>query len=146
MAQVKFGDTVRVHYTGRLENDKTGFDSTENREPLEFTIGTGRIIAGFEKAVVGMTPGESKTVKIPSAEAYGPHQEQLVAEVSLSQLPDDCKPQIGQVLNVTHGKGRSTPVMIVAISESHVKLDANHPLAGKDLIFDIRLLAIPKTS
>lgn len=145
METAKYGDKVQVHYSGRLEETGMGFDSSEDREPLEFTIGGGKIIAGFERAVIGMAPGESKTVKIPTAEAYGSRQNELVFEVSRTKLPEGFEPQAGQVLSLVND-GRTTPVVVLEVSDSSVLLDANHPLAGKDLIFTIRLVAIAQAA
>ena len=139
MGQAQHGDTVRVHYTGKL-GDGTTFDSSAQREPLEFTLGQGQLIPGFENAVVGMQPGESKTETIPSHEAYGPHRDEMVIEVDRQQLPADLQPQVGQRLQVTQPNGNAVPVVVTDVSPSQVTLDANHPLAGKDLTFDITLV------
>ena len=142
MAQAKHGDTVKVHYTGKLE-DGTVFVSSENREPLEFTIGEGKIIPGFERAVVGMSPGESKTEKVPADQAFGPYREELVLEVDRQQIPADVELKVGKRLQFSHANGRATQGLITDVSESKVTLDANHPLARRDLIFNIQLLEIP---
>jgi len=141
MTQAKLGDTVRVHYTGRLE-DGTVFDTSIDRDPLQFTIGEGWLIPGFEEAVVGMNPGESKTTTIPADKAYGPYYEEMVVEVSRSQFPEDLEPEVGQQLQILQADGRAIVVRVTEVSESSVTLDANHPLAGKDLIFDIQLMEI----
>ena len=141
MAQAKYGDTVKVHYTGKLD-DGTVFDASVNGDPLQFTIGGGQIIPGFEQAVVGMNPGESKTVKIPAEDAYGQRREDLVLEIEKSQLPEGLKPEVGLQLQSRQPDGRIIVLTIADISESHVTLDANHPLAGKDLTFDIQLIEI----
>jgi peptidylprolyl isomerase len=141
MAQAQHGNTVQVHYTGKLA-DGTTFDSSMEREPLEFTVGQGEIITGFENAVVGMNPGESKTETIPFNQAYGPHRSDMVIEVERQQLPADLQPQIGQRLQVSQPNGSAVPVVVTEVSEAKVTLDANHPLAGQDLIFDITLVAI----
>ncbi|PXF52001.1 MAG: peptidylprolyl isomerase [Candidatus Methanophagaceae archaeon] len=141
MAQAKYGDTVKVHYTGKLD-DGTVFDASVNGDPLQFTIGSGQIIPGFEQAVVGMNPGESKTVKIPAEDAYGQRREDLVLEIEKSQLPEGLKPEVGLQLQSRQPDGRIIVLTIADISESHVTLDANHPLAGKDLTFDIQLIEI----
>ncbi len=140
MAQAKTGDTVKVHYTGKLVNG-TVFDSSENREPLEFTIGAGQLIPGFEQAVIGMAPGETNTVTIPADEAYGQYDSNLLQEVEKAQLPEDLDPQVGQQLEAVQGDRRII-VTISAVSDESVTVDANHPLAGEDLVFDIRLLEI----
>ncbi|NIS68689.1 MAG: peptidylprolyl isomerase [Proteobacteria bacterium] len=141
MGQAKHGDTVKVHYTGKLE-DGTVFDSSENREPLEFTIGEGKIIPGFERAVIGMSPGESKTEKVPADQAFGPYREELVLEVDRKQIPADVELKVGKRLQFRHANGRATQGLITDVSESKVTLDANHPLARSDLIFDIQFLEI----
>lgn len=149
MAQAQQGDRVRVHYTGRLEDGEV-FDSSECEDdgcgcgsgPLEFTIGEGDVIPGFESAVVGMSPGESREIHIPVDEAYGPYQEELVGVVERSRLPDGLIPEIGGQLEVTGQDGECFPALITDLTDSDVTLDANHPLAGRDLTFDIRLLEI----
>ena len=141
MAQAKHGDTVKVHYTGKLE-DGMVFDSSENREPLEFTIGEGKIIPGFEQAVIGMSPGESKTEKIQADQAFGPYREELVLEVDRQQIPADVKLEVGKRLQFHHANDRATQALITDVSESKVTVDANHPLARSDLIFNIQLLEI----
>lgn len=141
MPQAKQGDTVKVHYTGKLD-DGTVFDSSQERDPLEFTIGTGTIIPGFEQAVIGMAPGESKTEVIPTDRAYGPYLEEMVLQVERQQLPTDIDPEVGQQLQLQHPTGEVIPVVITDVSSSTVTLDANHPLAGEDLTFDIQLVAI----
>ncbi len=139
-AQAKDGDTVKVHYTGKLE-DGTVFDSSIEREPLQFTIGEGQLIPGFEQAVVGMSPGESKTVEIPADEAY-PYREEMVLVVDRDQLPEDLQPEVGQQLQMRQPDGQTILVKVIDVSELSVTLDANHPLAGKDLTFDIQLVEI----
>ena len=141
MAQAKHSDTVKVHYTGKLEDD-TVFDTSVNRDPLQFTIGKGQVIPGFEQAVVGMNPDESKTTKVPVDQAYGPHRKEMVLEVDRKQFPADLKPEVGQEYQIPQAQGRPTVVTITDVSESKIVLDANHPLAGKDLIFDVQLLEI----
>jgi peptidylprolyl isomerase len=137
----KQGDTVRVHYTGKLD-DGTVFDSSVDRDPLEFTIGTGMIIPGFERAVVGMQPGESKTEIIPTEQAYGPHVDEMVVVVDRRQMPGEIEPEIGQQLQIQQETGQIIPVVVTEISDASITLDANHPLAGEDLTFDIRLVEI----
>ncbi|HEY9903629.1 MAG TPA: peptidylprolyl isomerase [Candidatus Sericytochromatia bacterium] len=141
MLQAKPGDTVKIHYTGRLD-DGTVFDSSDNREPLEFTINEGQVIPGFEQAVVGMTPGESKTEKIPMHQAYGPHREEMVLEVSREQIPPDLQPEVGQQLQIQQPNGQPVAVFVTDVTDAKVTLDANHPLAGEDLTFDIHLVEI----
>ncbi|HEY66351.1 MAG TPA: peptidylprolyl isomerase [Caldilineae bacterium] len=141
MLQAKQGDTVRVHYTGRLE-DGTIFDTSIHREPLEFTIGADEVIPGFEQAVIGMNPGEVKTVVIPAEDAYGPHRQDMVLTVRRDQFPVGIQPEIGQQFQVGLEGGGTILVMVTEVSEDTVTLDANHPLAGKDLTFDIELVEI----
>jgi peptidylprolyl isomerase len=141
MAQAQVGDMVRVHYTGRL-TDGTIFDSSMQREPLQFTLGQGEMIAGFEHAVIGMSPGQSKTETIPSEQAYGPHRSELLVEIERQHLPPDLQPYVGQNLQMTQPNGVTVTVVVTTVSLSQVTLDANHPLAGKDLVFDITLVAI----
>lgn len=141
MEKAKEGDTVKVHYTGKLE-DGTVFDSSDKGDPLQFTIGEGRIIPGFEQAVVGMSPGEAKTTTVPSEDAYGPRREEMVIEVPRDQLPPDLQPHVGQRLRSRQRDGRTVVLTVADVSEANVKLDANHPLAGRDLTFDIQLMEI----
>jgi peptidylprolyl isomerase len=141
MVQAKPGDTVKIHYTGKLD-DGTVFDSSVNREPLEFTLSGGQVIPGFDEAVLGMSPGESKTQKIPMDQAYGPHREEMVLEISRQQIPPELEPEVGQQLQVQQENGQTIPVFVTEVTESNVTLDANHPLAGEDLTFDIQLVEI----
>jgi len=149
MAQAKEGDKVVVHYTGMLESGEV-FDSSMCTEdecgcdsgPLEFTIGMNEIIPGFEKGVIGMSPGESKTVNIPVEEAYGHRNDQLIGVVERSQIPSDMTPEVGMRFDVTQEDGQEFPVVVTEVTDTHVTLDANHPLAGRNLIFDIQLLEI----
>ena len=138
----KEGDTVKVHYTGTLD-DGTVFDTSEGSEPLEFTIGAGNVITGFDEAVKGMRTGEKKTVNIPSDQAYGPYQEDLVFVVDRSQLSSDLdNVEVGQQLNMQHETAGKIVVVVVAVSETTITIDANHPLVGKDLTFEIELIEI----
>jgi len=141
MAQAKEGDIVKVHYTGKLE-DGTVFDTSEEQTPLEFTIGSGQIIPGFEQAVVGMEPGETKTATVPPEEAYGQHREDMTIAVERGQFPDDINPETGQQLQIQQPDGRMAIVVVSDVTESTVTLDANHPLAGQPLTFDIELVDI----
>jgi peptidylprolyl isomerase len=141
MAGAKTGDSVKVHYTGKL-TDGTIFDDSLNREPLEFTIGRNNLIAGFENAVLDMNVGEWKTVTIPPEQAYGPHMKEMVVEVERKLLPKDLAPVIGAQLQVSQEQGKEIVVSITKITGTHVTLDANHPLAGKDLVFEIKLVDI----
>jgi FKBP-type peptidyl-prolyl cis-trans isomerase 2 len=142
--QAKTGDTVKVHYTGRLR-DGTVFDTSVGSEPLEFTLGQGQIIPGFEQAVIGMQVGESKTVTIPVDQAYGPRRDDMILEVSRDELPDDLEPTVGMYLQMNQGNGGIIIVPITEVSETTIKIDANHPLAGQDLTFDIKLVGIGKS-
>lgn len=141
MGQAKIGDTVKVHYTGKL-NDGTIFDTSEGRDPLKFTIGEGHIIPGFEQAIIGMSINESKTIKIPSDNAYGPYRTEMVVVVQRNQLPSHIKPEIGLHLRIPGPDGQGFVVIITDMSDSTITLDGNHPLAGKDLTFDIQLIEI----
>jgi peptidylprolyl isomerase len=141
VAHAKAGDHVKVHYTGRL-SDGTVFDSSRDREPLEFTLGIGEVIPGFEQAVLGMEPGETKTVTIPAEEAYGPRREDMIIEVSRDQVAPGLQLAIGQQLQLRLQDGRVIPVVVADLSEETVTIDANHPLAGEDLTFEIELVAI----
>ena len=135
----KTGNTVKVHYTGTLTNG-TVFDTSIEREPLQFTIGQGQLIPGFEQAVIGMKVGESTTVNIPAAEAYGLHRDDLVFAMERSQLPDNI--EVGQQLQMMQTDGSTVVVTVIEISETTAMIDANHPLAGEDLIFEIELVEI----
>jgi peptidylprolyl isomerase len=141
MAQAKNGDTVTVHYTGKLE-DGTVFDSSVNRDPLQFTLGEDLLIPGFEQAVLGMSAGESKTAKVSADQAYGPHREEMVVEIDRQEFPPHFQPEVGQQLQIPQSEGRVTRLLVTSVSEQKVTLDANHPLAGRDLTFDIHLLEI----
>ena len=141
MQQVKKGDTVKVHYHGKL-TDGTTFDSSEGREPLEFEVGGGMVIPGFDTGVSGMTIGEKKTITIPADEAYGPKQEEMIMEFPKDRFPEDMVPEAGMQLNMSNEQGQNFPVVIVEIRDEVVILDANHPLAGEDLTFDLELVEI----
>ena len=141
MAQAKPGDTVKVHYTGKLA-DGTVFDSSLNEEPLEFTIGEGQVIPGFEEAVVGMNPGQSKITKVRADKAYGHYRDEMVLVVERERLPSEVQPEVGQQMEMRSPDGTSFVVAVKEVSETSVTLDANHPLAGMDLRFDIQLLEI----
>jgi FKBP-type peptidyl-prolyl cis-trans isomerase 2 len=140
-AQAETGDVVQVHYTGKLA-DGTVVDSSVGRAPLEFTLGVGQMIPGFEQAVLGMKVGESKTVTIPANEAYGPRLDDLIAEVPRERLPSDLTPEVGQQLGMNRPDGGVSLVIIIGVSDNTVTIDANHPLAGKDLTFEIELVKI----
>ncbi len=142
MAQAKDGDRVKVHYTGRLD-DGTVFDSSMITDPLEFTIGERQVIEGFEEAVVGMSPGESRTVGVSPEKGYGHPRDDLIVTVGRDKFPDDIQPVVGKQLELRRREdGETFPVTVTDVSESTVTLDANHYLAGKELTFDIRLLEI----
>ena len=141
MAEVKGNDTVKVHYTGRL-SDGTVFDSSLSREPLEFTIGKKMVIPGFEEGMIGMTVGETRTVSIASQDAYGPYLEDLVGSIKRTQIPPNIDLQVGGILQMQTPDGGTMLVVVKALTDEAVTLDANHPLAGKDLAFEINLLEI----
>ncbi len=139
--EVTKGDVVSVHYVGKLENG-TVFDSSKEREPIKFKVGDASIIPGFEQAIMGMKTGEKKTITIDSENAYGPHLKELVSDVEKANFPEDIKPELGLQLELKQPEGPAIVVTVTSISEDKVTLDANHPLAGKDLVFDIELLEI----
>lgn len=141
MPEAKSGNTVKVHYRGTLE-DGTQFDSSRGREPLQFTLGEGRIIAGFETAVEGMSVGGTKTVTVPAADAYGPRREDFAREVPRDAIPDDIDLAEGMVLTAQGPEGQTLRFSVVDFDEQKVKLDANHPLAGKDLTFELELMEV----
>jgi peptidylprolyl isomerase len=141
MTQAKKGDKVQVNYKGYLE-DGTIFDSSEGKPPLDVTLGSGMVIPGFDAALTGMEASEKKTVKIPMAQAYGPHNAEMVMQVPKSQVPSDLKPEIGQKLQVGGSAGEVMMVEVIDVTDEFVVLDANPPLAGKDLTFDLELVAI----
>jgi len=141
MTQAKSGDTVQVHYTGTL-NDGSTFDSSEGREPLEFTLGEGGVIPGFENAVIGMAVEESKEVTIPCAEAYGDHNAEMVQEVPREALPSDMELELGMPLQAEAPDGEVFVVTVTSVTDDTVMLDGNHPLAGQDLTFNIQLVGI----
>lgn len=141
-AEVKDGDTVKVHYTGTLV-DGTVFDSSLEGEPLEFTLGAGNIIPGFEEAVRGMQVEQSKTFTIPVDKAYGPHREDRIGSIKREQFPEDINPYVGQRLQVRLTEDSpAVPVIVIEVTEMAIIVDANHPLAGKDLTFEIELVEI----
>lgn len=141
MQQVKTGDKVKVHYNGKLRNGET-FDSSEGREPLEFTVGGGQVIKGFDQGVMGMQVGDKKTVEIEVGDAYGEKNEDMIIEFPKTQFPPDMEPEAGMQLMMNNGEGQSFPVLVKEVMEETVLLDANHPLAGEDLVFDIELVEI----
>ncbi|MCL6260396.1 peptidylprolyl isomerase [Aquiflexum sp. TKW24L] len=135
------GNAVKVHYTGRL-TDGTVFDSSSNREPLGFVLGDGNMIKGFDAAVNGMAIGEMKSVTIPSVEAYGEKRDDMLLDIPMDQVPANIKPEIGMELSLQNQAGQPMPVKVVHVDKEKIVLDANHPLAGEDLIFDITLVEI----
>ena len=139
----KANDKVKVHYKGTLSNGEI-FDASEGRDPLEFTLGSGQVIPGFDKGVEGMKIEESKTIVIPSAEAYGEVIKELIQEVPKSQLPEEIKPEVGMQLFSSTPDGQEIPLIITEVNEDNIIVDANHPLAGKDLTFELTLVGINK--
>ncbi|MBP6963888.1 MAG: peptidylprolyl isomerase [Armatimonadetes bacterium] len=141
MVKASSGNRVKVDYTGRLD-DGTVFDSSEGREPLEFTLGEGQVIPGFDDGVTGMEIGATKTITIPSDKAYGPHDDDLVAEIDLTSFPPDCELAVGDMLRLQQPDGQEIAATVTDITEKTVTLDANHPLAGQNLTFDVTLVEI----
>jgi len=141
MPQAKNGDNVKIHYDGSLD-DGTRFDSSVGRDPLEFTLGSGQVIPGFDNAVAGMAVGEKKSIRIPSDEAYGEHSEELIQQVPKSALPEEMEVSVGMPLQATGPAGEVVNMMVIEINEDSIQVDANHPLAGKALNFDIELVAL----
>ncbi|NLF15440.1 MAG: peptidylprolyl isomerase [Anaerolineaceae bacterium] len=141
MTRAKIGDTVRVHYMGKLD-DGTVFDTTMTHEPVEFTIGSRQVIPGFEQAVIGLEPGESVTVRVPALKAFGAYRPEMVQSVHPSQLPDGMEPEVGQQLQIPRSDGEPFLVRVTEVSDASITLDANHPLAGQDLTFNVRLVEI----
>lgn len=145
MTNAKNGDTVRINYTGRL-TDGTEFDSSAGGEPLQFTLGAGQVIPGLEARVIGMETGSKSTVTIPSQEAYGPHHAEAVQSMDRATVPPDLELRVGSRLQARTADGRVVPLTVVELDETSVKVDANHPLAGQDLVFDIELVEIVKAA
>ena len=141
MQQVKSGDKVKVHYHGRLDNGET-FDKSEGREPLEFEVGSGMVIKGFDDGVTGMAVGEKKTINIPFNEAYGPKNPEMIIDMPKDRFPKDMEIEIGMPLGMSDSQGNQFQVVVTQIKEESVVLDANHPLAGQDLTFDLELIEI----
>ena len=141
MTEIKTGDTVQVHFTGKLE-DGTVFETTRDGDPLEFEIGADEVSPGFEEAVLAMTPGESRSVKVPADKAYGVHRDDMVQVVERDKLPSDLEPEVGLALQISYDERESMVVIITDVTDEEVTLDANHPLAGKNLTFDIEFLEI----
>ncbi|MUP45745.1 peptidylprolyl isomerase [Gramella sp. BOM4] len=142
MSQVKQNDAVKVHYTGKLEDGQVFDSSVERGEPIEFTLGQGQLIPGFENGLIGMEVNEKKTINIPKEEAYGEPKAELIQEVDKSQLPEELKPEVGMPLVSKSPDGREINLVVTEVKDDSIVVDANHPLAGKDLIFDLEVLEI----
>jgi len=143
MTKVKNGDKIKVHYKGTLTQGGEMFDSSEGRDPLEFTVGSGQVIPGFDQGVLDMAVGDKKTIHIPMDQAYGPKNDMNIVEVDRAQMPPEMEDiQIGMMLQMVTPDGQPIPVTIIGVTEDKVKLDANHQLAGQDLTFDLELVAI----
>jgi peptidylprolyl isomerase len=145
MQQVQNGDKIKVHYHGKLRSGET-FDTSDGREPLEFTVGSGQVIKGFDEGVKGMQVGDKKTVEIPVLDAYGEKQQEMMIEFPKDQFPADMNPEVGMQLMMSNGSGQQFPVTVAEVKEESVVLDANHPLAGQELIFDLELVSIEPAS
>jgi FKBP-type peptidyl-prolyl cis-trans isomerase 2 len=145
MQGAKDGDKVKVHYHGKLRTGET-FDSSEGRDPLEFTVGAGQMIKGFDEGVKGMQVGDKKSVEIGADDAYGQRESENLIEFPKTQFPEGMKPEPGMQLMLSNESGQQFPVIVVEVHEDSVVLDANHPLAGQDLIFDIEMMDIQPTS
>jgi peptidylprolyl isomerase len=141
MGQAKINDRVKVHYTGSLK-DGTVFDSSAKRDPLEFTIGQGMVIPGFENGIIGMEVGDTKEITIPPDQAYGERKEDLVGVVDRTRLPENVNPEIGMVLQARSPEGETVNVMVTEVTDAGVTLDMNHPLAGKELVFEVNLIEV----
>lgn len=141
MENAQEGNVVKVHYTGKLD-DGTIFDSSEGREPLEFTLGSGQVIQGFEEAVTGMSVGETRSARVSADDAYGQRREDLLLEVDRQQIPENIDLAVGTQLQLQQGDGQTVPVTVAELGNDSVTLDANHPLAGQDLIFDLELVEV----
>ena len=141
MSQAKSGDTVKIHYTGTLD-DGNQFDSSVGSDPLEFTVGSGQVIPGFDSAVEGMAVGDTKTINIPAEEAYGPRHEQMIQEVPKSALPDDLEPEVGMGLQAQGPDGQVMDLTITVVEDDSITVDGNHPLAGQALNFDLELVEV----
>ncbi len=139
--KAKKNDVVKVHYTGKLTSGEV-FDSSEGKAPLEFTVGGGQMIKGFDNAVDGMEVNEKKTITVTANEAYGEHNNELIQEIPKTSLPNDLDPEVGQKLVATNDLGHQTRVSVTEVNSDSIKIDANHELAGKDLVFDIQLVDI----
>lgn len=141
MQQAKHGDTVQIHYTGTLD-DGTMFDSSQGGEPLTFTLGAGEVIPGFEAAVVGMSVGNTLKTRIEADQAYGERLDEMILAVPRADMPDEMKPEVGMVVGIPTESGDHMPAQIVELTDVVVTIDANHPLAGQALTFEIELVSI----
>ena len=141
MSKVKNGDTVKIHYTGKRKDGEL-FDTSREQQPLEFTVGNGEIMSGLENSIMGMEAGDTKSIEVPPEEAFGTRQEELVVEIMKSNLPDNIEPYLGQRLQMRNPNGNVIDVAIIEIKEETITLDANHPLAGHTLFFDLELVEI----
>ena len=144
MEQAKYGDKVKVHYTGKLTNGRV-FDSSIDRNPMVFTIGQEQMIPDFEQAFIGMSPGESKRITIDSDEAFGPYREDLLMKINSENISPELEPKVGQRIEASRRNGQKVVVTIIAVNESGVTINANHPLAGEDLTFDLELIEIARS-
>jgi FKBP-type peptidyl-prolyl cis-trans isomerase 2 len=143
MQEAQVGDLVSVHYTGKLKNGEV-FDSSKDRDPLKFTLGNKELLGGFEEGVVGMKPGETKSVTLNPEQAFGDRREDLVLELPKNEFPQHITPSIGLQLNLSSANGANLPVVITDVGDDSVTLDGNHPLAGQTIVFDIELIEIKK--
>jgi peptidylprolyl isomerase len=141
MTHAKMGNRVKVHYKGSLDDGRV-FESSLGCDPLEFTIGGGQVISGFEEAVIGMSQGDKKTTKVTADKAYGPYFQEMVVAFERTELPNNLRPEVGQVLQFRRSDGYRIQVVVAEVSETSVTFDGNHPLAGKDLTFEIELIEI----
>lgn len=142
MSQVKANDTVKVHYTGKLKETGQVFDTSAEREPLEAQLGQGALIPGFEKGLVDMKVNEKKTIEIPKEEAYGEVMQELFHKVPKDQLPSEVKPEVGMGLMAQNPDGTERQLRVAQVEEDHIVVDANHPLAGQDLVFELEVVGI----
>lgn len=138
---IKKGNTVKVHYTGTLE-DGSVFDSSEGGEPLQFEVGAGQLIKGFDEAVIGMQTGEEKTIKLPPEQAYGTHEPELTKKIPRASLPQDRAPEVGMILGLSTPDGQQIPARIIEVTQADITIDLNHPLAGKTLNFKIKVVEV----
>lgn len=141
MKKVEENDTIKIHYKGKFTSGEV-FDSSENKDPLEFQVGSGKIIPGLEEAVIGMEKDEEKEVTIPKDKAYGDRNEELLKEIPKSSLPENVTPKVGMELQAKNSQGKQIPVTIAKVGDENIIIDANHPLSGHDLIFEIKLVGI----